>query len=97
MAERTYPTINNSRNTLCKFGCLAVSKMLSKINPAVPRMANAIVRPPKTLWPRDVLGTRRPRCRNQRSAANDRSRNTVVSTQPVMNRGLRLLAPTSLM
>jgi hypothetical protein len=56
-----------------------------------------MVSPDSTFSPRDVLGARRPLWRSQRSAPNEMSSSSVVSTQPAMKSGLRSDAPTSLM
>ena len=71
----------------CSFGCLRVSKMDSKMRPAVPTVAKAMVRPERTFSVRVVFGTSLPLCRSQRSERKEMSRKTVVTLQPAMKRG----------
>jgi hypothetical protein len=61
----------------------------------VPTKAKIIERMDRIFSVSVMFFVRRPRCRSQRSDAKDRSRNTVVTTDPAMKRGLRSSAPTS--
>jgi len=67
------------------------------MRPTVPMTANRMVRAESTFSPAEVLGTSRPRWRSQRSPPKEMSRKMVVMTHPVMNKGLSVEAPTSLM
>lgn len=95
MADIKYPAMKNNRKTSCSLGYRAVSKPERNVKPMVPMTAKTIVSALRTFSPVDVLGTKRPRCRNNRSDPKDRSRNIVVMMQPVINRGLSSAAPTS--
>lgn len=95
MADSRYPAMKSSRNISCSLGYRRVSKPDKQVKPTVPTTAKNIVNPLRTFSPVEVLGTRRPLCRNNRSAPNDRSRNIVVIIQPVTNNGLSSEAPTS--
>lgn len=95
MADNRYPAIKSNRKISCSLGYRKVSKPDRKVRPIVPMRAKKMHNPLKTFSPVEVLGTSRPRCRNQRSAPKDRSRNMVVIMQPTTNRGFRFDAPTS--
>ena len=95
IAETTYPTIKSNRKMSCKVWWLLVSKMLSRINPVVPRRAKAMLSPLRTFSIVDTFAAKRPRCRSHRSERKERSRKMVVTQEPAMKRGLSLSAPTS--
>lgn len=97
MAEMIYPAINSRRNTSCARWWWWVSKMDNRINPHMPMMAKRMLKIERIFSFLVVLGTSRPLWRSRRSAANDRSRNTVVTADPAMKRGFSLAAPMSLM
>lgn len=87
--------MKSRRKTSCSLGYLRVSKPERHVRPTVPTMAKKMVNPLSTFSPVDVLGTSRPRCRNNRSEPKDRSRKIVVIIQPVTNSGFSFDAPTS--
>lgn len=95
MAETTYPTMNKSRKMSCRVGCLSVSKILSKIKPAVPMIANTMDNPLRTFSVTVVFLAKRPRCRSHLSDTKAKSRKMVVTTDPAMKSGLSFSAPTS--
>lgn len=63
--------------------------MESKINPHVPAIAKTIENPDRIFSAVPIFFANRPVCRNHRSAAKERSRKTVVTQQPAMNKGCR--------
>ena len=79
----------------CKVGCLNVSKILRRINPAVPTRADNMLSPLRTFSVIEIFAARRPRWRSHRSDRKEMSRKIVVTQEPAMNSGLRLSAPTS--
>jgi hypothetical protein len=87
--------MNRARNTLCALGCRNVSKIERRINPNVPTKAAIIERIDRIFSHLSRFLAKTPLCLNHRSVAKERSRKTVVITEPVMKRGFRPSAPTS--
>ena len=81
----------------CSFLNRTVSNMDSRMRPQVPMAAKMMVNTERIFSVMFAFGTSRPRCRNQWSDRKERSRDTVVTQHPAMNRGFNLDAPTSLM
>jgi hypothetical protein len=52
--------MNNSRKISWSLGCLRVSKIDKRMRPAVPTMAQKIVKAERTFWAFVISGTRRP-------------------------------------
>jgi hypothetical protein len=95
IAETTYPTMKSRRKISCRFLWCRVSKIESRIRPAVPIRAKTRLKPLRTFSIVVVFLANRPRCRSHLSERKERSRKTVVTQAPAMKSGLRVSAPTS--
>ena len=89
-----------------------IERRMSPAVPAIPKMTeddsqrsywtnkktadNILARAERNFSALVVLRSNLPECRNHRSAANERSRKTVVTQEPAMKSGLSPSAPISI-
>lgn len=69
--------------------------MERRIRPSVPARAATMEQMENIRSHFSMLRASTPLCRSHRSDAKERSRKTVVTTQPAIKRGFRPSAPTS--